>query len=158
MGLRTSAFCLMAAPALLSLGWFCGSHAQETKDPAEALIWSQEQKIYEGRAHGNIQYYIDHASPHYLAWPASLDRPLNNDALKKGGKSVAGAHEVIKGEVTGFARDGDTAVIYYLNHRTVRADGSKVDEWYPNIHVWVERDGKWVVLGGMSRLNPPESK
>jgi hypothetical protein len=158
MRMGAAAFCMLAAPALLAFGWFCGSHAQETKDPAEALIWSQEQKIYEGRAHGSIQYYVDHADPHYLAWPAGVEHPLNYDTLKKGQKAVAGAHEVIKGEVTGFARDGDTAVIYYLNHRTMRADGTKVDEWYPNIHVWVERDGKWLVLGGMSRLYPPQGK
>ena len=123
-------------------------------NPTEALIWSQEQKIYEGRAHGSIQYYVDHTSPDYLTWPASTDHPIDKDALKKGTKSVAAGHEVIKSELTNFAQDGDTAVIYYINHRTMRPDGTAVDERYANIHVWIKRNGAWVILGGMSRLIP----
>ncbi len=148
---------LTAMSGILSLGMLSTSYAEDASvpsNPVEALIWSQEHKIYDGRAHGTVQYYIDHTSPNYLAWPPVVDRPINNDGLKKGRQVVAGGHEMIKSELTGFTQDGDTAIIYYLNHRTMRADGTPVDEQFANIHVWIKRGDSWVLLGGMSRLLP----
>jgi hypothetical protein len=53
-----------------------------------------------------------------------------------------------------FTLHGDTAVIYYLNHRTMRPDGAPTDEKFENIHVWVRAGDDWQIVGAMSRLEP----
>ena len=118
----------------------------------EAFLWQKELKIYDGRAHGNLDFYLANTSPNFLAWPPISDKPIGNQGLKKTVTNVVGGHEVIKSEITGFTQDGDTAVIYYLNHRTMKADGTPADERFANIHVWIHRNADWVLLGGMSRL------
>lgn len=140
--------CLLAAALMIAA-------AAPTPDPAESVIWSGEHAIYAGRAAGSVQPYLDQTSPNFLAWPAGMSRLVDRTGLAGEARSVAGGHEVIHSELTGFARDGDTAVVYYVNHRTVRPDGTHVDERYANIHVWIRRSGKWLVLGGMSRPIAP---
>ncbi len=135
-----------------------GASAQDDAASTEALknmLWQKELKIYEGRAHGNLDFYLANTSPNFLAWPPISDRPIGNEGLKKTVVRVAAGHEVIKSEVTGFTKDGDTAIIYYLNHRTMKADGTPVDESFANIHVWIKRNAQWVLLGGLSRQLPP---
>jgi hypothetical protein len=146
---------LAAAFAIFCLGYLSGSSAETTSDPLEKQLWSNELQIYAGRAHGNLKYYLDHTSPKFLAWPPISDSPIGNDGLKKTTPRVAAGHEVIHSEPVGFTQDGDTALIYYVNHRTVRPDGTPVDERFANIHVWIKRNGDWVLLGGMARLLPP---
>jgi hypothetical protein len=149
-----TAVAIMASALFLSTR----SHAGDTLTSPDALknyLWQKELKIYEGRSHGNLDYYLANTSPHFLAWPPVTDRPIGNEGLKKTVKNVVGGKEVITGEVTGFSQDGDTAVIYYLNHRTRKADGTPVDEKFANIHVWIKRNADWVLLGGLSRQLPP---
>ena len=141
--------CLLAGAALVLAA------AAPAPDPAESVIWAQEHAIYAGRAAGSVRPYVDQTSPQFLAWPAGAGRPVDRDDLSRSASSVAPGHEVIHSELTGFTRDGDTAVIYYVNHRTVRPDGTRVDERYANIHVWIRRGAKWQVLGGMSRPLTP---
>ncbi len=50
---------------------------------------------------------------------------------------------------------GDTAIIYYVDHRTVKPDGTPVDQVFDDIHVWVWENGDWTVLASMSRLEAP---
>jgi hypothetical protein len=73
----------------------------------------------------------------------------------------------LKGEVTdvaqmGFTLNGNTALTYFLTHRTRLGEafdlnGSRdVDQWYENIHVWTLEDGDWRLIGGMARpVDPP---
>ena len=60
--------------------------------------------------------------------------------------------EKIDTSLKGFTLSGATAVIYYSNHRTMKADGTPVDQVFENIHVWTREDGRWKVLGGLARM------
>jgi hypothetical protein len=53
-----------------------------------------------------------------------------------------------------FTLHGDTGIIYYMNHRTVKPDGTAVDEKWETIHVWVRDGGDWKIVGAMARLEP----
>ncbi|MEM1263244.1 MAG: hypothetical protein AAGH76_12665 [Pseudomonadota bacterium] len=127
----------------------------------EALIWQQELAIFEGRGNGTIRTYLDSASDDYLGWPPVLPTPTNLDALK----ASADAAIALRGEVSdlsrqGFSLSGDTALMYFLNHRTRLGDGMAaegerdVDEYYENIHVWQQQDGAWKLIGGFARRLP----
>jgi ketosteroid isomerase-like protein len=49
---------------------------------------------------------------------------------------------------------GDVAIVYYSTRRTMRADGTPVDERFEVTHTWVKENGEWKVLGGMGRSTP----
>lgn len=126
---------------------------------AQSMIWAKELAIYAGRAKGDLTPYTSNASPDYLGWPPTAKHPMDNSQLKADGRKMAGEnHEKITTEFEGFTLHGNTAVIYYLNHRTMKPDGAPVDESFENIHVWVRDGADWKVLGAMSRHQPGETK
>ena len=130
-------------------------------EAVEAIIWEKELAIFEGRGNGTIRTYLDSASDDYLGWPPVLPTPTNLDALK----ASADAAIALQGEVSnlsrkGFSLTGDTALMYFLNHRTRLGDGMAaegerdVDEYYENIHIWQQQDGDWKLIGGFARRMP----
>jgi hypothetical protein len=136
-------------------GW---AVAQDANDKAKAReqIWAKEQAIYQGRAQGQLNYYVENASPHYVGWPPASAKPLALEGLKGDSRRMVGFNkEKLSMELMDFTLHGDTAVIYYLNHRTMRPDGTAVDEKFENIHVWVRDGADWKIVGAMSRLEPP---
>lgn len=115
-------------------------------------IWANELGIYSGRGKGQLDFYVNNASPHYLGWPPTSAEPFPLATLRRDAAAMRGkTQERIKTTFKGFAFSGTTAVIYYRNDRTMRADGTPVDEAFENIHVWAREDGQWKVLGGLAR-------
>lgn len=128
--------------------------AQTGDETAKARdeIWAKELNIYAGRAKGSVEYYANNASKDYLAWTYGTPKPFRRDQLGGGGGAKMAANEKISTTFKDFSLHGDTAIIYYVNHRTVKPDGTPVDQTFDNIHVWVKEDGTWKVLASMSRL------
>ena len=131
------------------------------EDPVTAAhdaIWAKEMAIYEGRSRGMIDFYLANASPKFLAWTAGAPEPFDLSKLKAGQAAMRGRDkEIIETTFRGFSLSGDTAIIYYQNHRTRLPDGTIVDQKYDNIHVWQKHGGDWKVLASMSRLLPADS-
>lgn len=127
-------------------------HSPEEVNAAKEEIWALEQSIYASRGQGNFQPYIDGASPNFIApFPSGGWEP-GKDGLRRTGAGIKGkSREKLDMNFKAFTLHGDTAVIYYLNHRTVRPDGEKVDEWYEVIHVWVREGTGWQILASMPR-------
>lgn len=149
--------------ALACAGAFTGTALADTATPATApatddpaavqqIIWAKEMAIYQGRAKGDVSYYVNNTSPHFLAWTAGTPAPFRVDKLKAGKEVMKGKDkEIITTSFRDFSLSGDTAIIYYQNHRTRLPDGTAVDQTYDNIHVWQKTDGDWKVLASMSR-------
>lgn len=147
----------------------CGGivSAEETsplagKDAIEALIWEREMAIFEGRSAGDISNYLNATSDFYLGWPPGFAEPLPLGDFKAGADLAKG----LRGEVTdvtrmGFTLNGNTALTYFLTHRTrlgeafAEPDARDVDQWYENIHVWTLENGEWRLIGGMARPGTP---
>ncbi len=145
------ATCLLGSGALAAAG-----AADNPVDKARAAIWAKEMAIYEGRSHGSIDFYLENVSTNFLAWTAGTPEPFRVDKLRNSSAALRGHdHEVIQISFRDFSLSGDTAIIYYQNHRTRLADGTPVDQTYDNIHVWQLDHGEWKVLASMSRpMNP----
>jgi ketosteroid isomerase-like protein len=138
--------------ALASLMLAASTPAYEA---AKADIWAQEQAIYKGRSQGDLGAYQRSLAGGYLAWPPHKPAPAGADGLRQTAKSMQGASgERLTMTLVDFALNGDTAIIYYSNHRTALPDGTPVDQVYETTHTWVRQDGVWKVLGGMARLKP----
>lgn len=119
---------------------------------AKEEIWAIEKSIYASRSQGKFQLYIDGASPNFLAPFPTGGWESGRDGLRRTGNSLAGnSREKIAMNFKAFTLQGDTAVLYYLNHRTVRPNGEPVDEWYEVMHVWVRKGEGWQILASMPR-------
>jgi hypothetical protein len=130
---------------------------EDATEVARKQIWAKELAIYAGRGKGQLDFYIDNASQEYLGWPPTATAPFPLKDLRRDGIALRGKNqEKITTSFKGFTLSGETAVIYYTNHRTAKADGTPVDQYYENIHVWAREGEDWKVLGGMSRLLPPK--
>jgi hypothetical protein len=151
-------FTMLALLGLAGLGATAGLAADQAPDPvtqARNAIWAKEMAIYEGRSRGMVDFYIANASPNFLAWTAGTPAPFRIDKLRAGKPAMVGKdQEIIKTSFRDFSLSGDTAIIYYVNHRTRLPDGTAVDQTYDNIHVWQKTDGDWKVLASMSRPMP----
>jgi len=119
-------------------------------------IWAKELAIYAGRAKGDTSYYYENSSVDYLAWVYGTPKPFRRDSLAASRATMRNQDkEKITTEFKDFSLHGDTAIIYYVNHRTMKPDGTAVDQFFDNIHVWVLEGGTWKVLASMSRLQTP---
>ena len=147
---------ILIAVSMLFMGGIGAVAAQDDAvGQARDVIWAKEMAIYEGRSHGMIDFYLNNASPHFLAWTAGTPAPFRIDKLCAGAVALRGHDkEVIETTFRDFSLSGDTAIIYYQNHRTRLADGTLVDQTYDNIHVWQKDHGEWKVLASMSRPMP----
>lgn len=117
-------------------------------------IWHKEMSIYQGRSNGDMSYYLSNTSDHFLAWASGKKDPYDKASLQKRSESMKGkTQEVITTTPKGFTVSGNTAVIYYLNHRTRTADGRNVDQHYDNIHVWLNENCRWNLIASMSRAS-----
>jgi hypothetical protein len=146
---------VLAGFVLVTMAASVQAQSADEKTAVRDSIWAKEQKIYANRANGNLEYYIANTSANYVGWPPSAARPVALTGLKQDSKRMVGlTKEKLTMEMTDFTLSGDTAVIYYLNHRTVRPDGTAVDEKFENIHVWTKEGTDWRLVGAMSRLQP----
>jgi ketosteroid isomerase-like protein len=141
-------FLLLAAP---QVGF---AQSADAVAKAKAEIWAKEKAIYAGRANGSVQYYFDNTSPDYLAWVYGTPKPFRRDVMSGKGQKMKDK-EKIDTQFSDFSLHGDTAIIYYVNHRTMTPDGTPVDQVFDNIHVWVRDGSDWKVLASMSRLEKP---
>ncbi|MCB2108784.1 MAG: nuclear transport factor 2 family protein [Rhodobacteraceae bacterium] len=132
-----------------------GEDAKSEKDKARDAIWAKEQSIYKGRAKGGLQFYLDNAAEEYVGWPPTVSKPLALSALRQSSASMAGQNqEQLTMNFMDFTLHGDTGIIYYMNHRTVKPDGTQVDEKWETIHVWVREGDDWKIVGAMARIEP----
>lgn len=133
--------------------------AQNHTDELRQQIEANELAIYAGRGKGLLDFYVNHASPHYLGWPPVAKTPMTLADLRTNAATMRGkTQEKIDTSFKGFTVSGSTAVIYYTNHRTTTDDGKPVNQYFENIHVWTKESGQWRVIGGLSRLMPDSFK
>lgn len=124
-------------------------------EAVKQAIWTKELAIYEGRGRGDLSLYLGNTATNYIAWPPFNEVPKGNDGLRATGAQMAGkTKERLEMTFLDLALNGDTAVVYYKTHRTMRADGTPADERFEVTHTWVMQDGTWKVLGGMARARP----
>lgn len=159
---------LILAPLVLlgmTLSIGCAEENEVAVTSVEDDIWAKEFAIFEGRGRGDLSNYVNVASEAYLGWPPSLQEPSNRDnlvAMAKESSALEG--EVITITKKGFTHQGDTAVAYFLTHRTrlgvgfAEEDERDVDQYFENVHVWTLQDGEWFLVAGMARGVPEGSR
>ena len=122
------------------------------REQATAEIWEKEQAIYAARGNGDLQYYVDNASEHYMGWPPGWPTPSGIGQLRAGVEQMRGVdQEELAMEFGGITFSGTAAVIYYSTHRTRMPTGERVDQRFDIAHVWAREEDEWRLLGALGR-------
>ena len=123
--------------------------------PAEVAfeeIWAMEAKIYAGRASGTMQPYVDAVSKNMLSFPFGTANPIDYAAFVESARRFKGDKENNRIYLKGFyLTGGNTAVIFYRGHRTVRPEGTVVDEYWDTTHIYAREDGRWRLMSSINR-------
>jgi hypothetical protein len=123
--------------------------------PAEAAleeIWAMEAKIYAGRASGTMQPYVDAVSKNMLSFPFGTANPVDYAGFVESAKRFKGDKERNRIYLKGFyLTGGNTAVIFYRSHRTVRPEGTVVDEYWDTTHIYAREEGRWRLMSSINR-------
>lgn len=150
----------IARPArilLAVLALLCTAPPLPAATPAEQAleqIWAIEARIYEGRASGTMQPYVEAASRNMLTFPFNAANPQDYAAFVASAGRFTGDKERNRVFLKGFyLSGGDTAVIFYRAHRTVRPDGSQVDEYWDTTHIYAREEGGWKMLSSFNRAS-----
>ena len=132
------------------------SHAQ-TGEPdwsaAEQEIWALEERYMTAFKDGDMAMLNAFLHADFLGWPSYSSDPI---ARAPALASVTILHEslVIRSvEVLPRAihLSGEIALVHYLVVlETEEGDGGPAATSYRITHTWVEEDGQWRILGGMS--------
>lgn len=131
------------------------AQSAEERAKVEALLWEKEQKIYADRANGSLAYYLTQITDNYVGWPPGQAMPSDAKALReRSGLMKGNDKEELTMEKTGFTMEGDTAVIYYRTHRTMRPDGKPANEQFETIHVYTRSGEDWKMIGALARPMP----
>jgi hypothetical protein len=144
LALLLSAFLALFAPSV---------RAQTPTEAALEEIWAIEAKIYAGRAAGTMQPYVDAASRDMLTFPFNAVNPSDYADFVETSKRFTGDREHNRVYLKGFYLTGgnSTAVIFYRAHRTMRPDGTVVDEYWDTSHIYAREAGGWKLLSSINR-------
>lgn len=152
MRIARSARVLLAAFALV-----CAAGASSAATPTEQAleeIWAIEAQIYAGRARGTMQPYVEAASRSMLTFPFNAANPQDYAGFVESAKRFTGDKERNRVFLKGFyLTGGNTAVIFYRAHRTVRPDGTAVDEYWDTTHIYAREGSGWKLLSSFNRAS-----
>ncbi len=151
---------LAAVTMIATLGLAHSAFAQTAAEIAKAKdeVWAKEKTIYtyaERNLGGDFYYRI--SADGYLGWVYGTPKPFHKPSAPPTPLKTP-TKEVITPEFTDFSLEGNTAILYYTNHRTMLRDGTPVDQYFDNIHVFIREGGDWKLLASMSRIEEPKAK
>ncbi len=124
------------------------------KQAVLAQLWPVEQSIYVTRGHGDLNFYLEHTSTQFVAWPPMIEAPESYQEFRATQGEMKPSKRKISLEFQNLALSGDSAVLYYRTHLTMMPDGTPCDDYFAVMHSYVRENGVWKVLGGMARLEP----
>lgn len=131
-----------------------GSFAATPTEQALEDIWAIEAQIYAGRARGTMQPYVEAASRSMLTFPFNAANPQDYAGFVESAKRFTGDQERNRVFLKGFyLTGGNTAVIFYRAHRTVRPDGTAVDEYWDTTHIYAREGAGWKLLSSFNRAS-----
>ncbi len=150
----------LATALICSLSWLLvastatPTHAATPAETALEEIWAMEAKIYAGRASGTMQPYVDAVSKNMLSFPFGTANPIDYASFVETAKRFKGDKERNRIYLKGFyLTGGNTAVIFTRSHRTVRPDGSVVDEYWDTTHIYAREQGRWQLMSSINRAS-----
>ncbi len=135
------------------------SRATDKKTSATEQVWAKEKAYWRYVKGHDVKDYLALWSKDFMGWPISAEHPAGKDSLRKVLKSsgVGLGHVVAyKLQRESVRQHGPVVITYYLVSVTRgEANGSRSTTTYRLSHTWLREHGVWLIVGGMSTVNPP---
>lgn len=122
----------------------------ESWSERQQAVWAGEQRYWDVTEQGNVDGFMALVHADFVGWPDTEENTVNRDTLRPGIEEWVSddPDEDFSYDLTplGVALNGDTGVAYY---RATVARGGE-ENTYRITHTWIEREGDWKILGGLS--------
>ena len=142
---------------LTALAMIMGTSHAQTGEPdwsaAEQEIWALEELYMTAFRDGDVAGLNAFLHADFLGWPSYSSDPVARAAALA---SVPALHEslmirTVEVRPRAIRLSGKIALVHYLVILEVEeGDGGTAATSYRITHTWVEEDGRWRILGGMS--------
>ena len=120
----------------------------------EAQIWKNEELYMNYLKNENTDGMLSFWHDNGIGWPASAPHPSSSMESRKAYlDGLFSQVEVISFKIKpeDIKIFGDVAVVHYLiDWITQDAEGNKEEMRTRIIHTWMQKEGKWKIIGGMS--------
>jgi len=120
----------------------------------ETKIWQLEEQYWEYWVKGDIDGYLALLHEDFLGWPSSSVSPADKRAAREFVENYLSQTKPIAfGIKSGAIRIiSNTAIVHYIVI-SKDEDGNQIGDPYRITHTWIEQDGTWKVMGGMSSMH-----
>ena len=129
-------------------------HAAEMdRTPTESQIWELERSYVGHLQAEDLAGLAEFWHGEFVGWPSHATAPVDRSAAAASISSLLESVRVLSFELHPqmIRVIGDLAVVHYLlDWELENADGSRLTSAYRITHTWLEEDGRWRIVGGMS--------
>jgi ketosteroid isomerase-like protein len=148
----------MIVLAVLGAGAFAEVHAQNGSDTEQ--VWTQEEAYWKIVKSNDAKAWADLWSDDFVGWPSFKEHPVDKQsgvAEFKSGQTSRGlvSYELHRESVK---KHGDAVITFYRATIHRRDDSGAESTTKARLsHTWMKRGGRWVIVGGMSAVDAPQS-
>jgi hypothetical protein len=117
----------------------------------ETKIWQLEEQYWEYWVKGDIDGYLALLHEDFLGWPSSLISPAGKRTAREFVENYLAQTKPIAFGIKSGAMSviSNTAIVHYTVFWKDEK-GHQIGDAYRITHTWIEQDGTWKVMGGMS--------
>ncbi len=127
-----------------------GSPNQKQLD-LEKQIWELEEKYWEYWIKGDIEDYLSLLHEDFIGWPSSLEMPGDKNSAREFVQNYLAQTRPLAFEIKPAAIRIITNVsIVHYSLISKDKEGNQIGDSYRITHTWIEQEGIWKVIGGMS--------
>lgn len=129
-------------------------HAAEMdRTPTESKIWELERSYLRHLQAADLESLGEFWHEEFVGWPSHAAAPVDSSAAAASLSSLLGSVRVLSFELHPqmIRVIGDLAVVHYLLYWELEnADGTRSTSSYRITHTWLQEDGRWRIVAGMS--------
>ncbi len=148
---------VLLAVLTLMLGFFRASTATSTGEGTNTMeedIWKLEEAYFTDLYKAEYEGVLELVHPQFLGWPGNLPKPVGKEESAAFMKKLVPQPTpcAVRIERGGLQISGDTALTQYTVYVSCSEGSERMSTQGSRItHTWVMRNGRWQLLGGMSR-------
>ncbi len=136
----------------IGFGLLCIQGAPNQKHlDLEKQIWQLEESYWEYWIKGDIESYLSLLHEVFIGWPSSAEKPRDKKAAREFVQNYLAQTKPFAFEIKPDAIRVITNVSI-VHYTLIWKDkgGNQIGDSYRITHTWLEQEGNWKVIGGMS--------
>ena len=117
----------------------------------ENRIWQLEESYWELWIKGDITAYLSLLHKDFIGWPSSNEKPSDKNASREFVLNYLEQTKPFAFEIKPAAIKiiNSVAIVHYILIWQDK-EGKQIGDSYRITHTWLEQEGNWHVIGGMS--------